>query len=106
MKQTSLVKSKGITKSIELFKSYCCKNCGSVDVDVFKSNNGICLKCDDCNERVIFKTDERKQGALGELDRIYEYYGEQEMDNYVWIGFTDYLSKRIEELEKEGVEQK
>jgi len=68
MEQTSLVKRRGIKKSVELFKNYHCKNCGSANVDVFVSNASLCLKCDDCNERVIFSKEERKQGVVeGEI---------------------------------------
>ena len=123
MKQSSLVKDDMVKKDLVLFKSYCCKNCGSADVDVFKSTNSICLKCSDCNERVIFRTDDRKQGALEELEKLRKIihlkinsFDRQEIDDeeleeidegirFGFVGAEDLIVKRIKELEGEGVEK-
>ena len=74
MVQKGLVEDKSVKRSVELFKDYHCKKCGSAEVDVFVSDNSLCLKCDDCNERVIFKADDKKQGALEELKFFRDRY--------------------------------
>ena len=114
MKQSSLVEDKGVKRSVELFKDYHCKKCGSVDVDVFVSDNSLCLKCDDCNERVIFRTDDKKQGALEELkkQRVFlDYIIELDLEDDTFDVSPEICDlierelkmvvKRIEELEKE-----
>ena len=113
-RQSSLVEDKGVKRSVELFKDYHCKKCGSVDVDVFVSDNSLCLKCDDCNERVIFRTDDRKQGALEEQKKIISLIKKQKMvyvnnqkgcdKDSKWLegaeSTCDYLMQLIKEKER------
>ena len=97
--QKSLVESKGIKKNVTLFETYHCRKCGSSTVFVYNSNDSICLKCDDCNERAIFSVHDIKKGALEELKELVNL--DSKGDIFIDIEGINYICKRIKKLEEE-----